>query len=553
MDEKIEKAIEPLLKMYEKIENDLLKIIASHFSLNEEFLNSDYWRIKKLEEMGLFNQEIVKYLAESTNKTEDEILKEFNKIGIDTIDMPKLESLFEDGVLKINPMVLKDNYTINNIIKLAYNELFGQFIELSQKIEKSTRNAYLNIVEEAYLKTTMGTHSYQEAIRESINDLSNSGITTLTYKTTDENGNIVGIRNYDIEGTVRREVLTSARKLSNDISMEVANELESEFVYLSEHLQCRPQHFDWQGTIIKRTDLIKVTRYGEIDGLAGINCRHYFEAYFGDARDSELKRFNKEECEKAYALSQHQRYLERGVRKWKRKAEMFKASDDNESYAKCKGKVKEWQLRVKDFAEENDLKRDFTKEYTINYNTSEVRIPNEEKTEVLIVKPELYKDLTQQLKNMKGNPNPIERRLNYSIDSDGNKRYDCFFEDDKELIDELECQKKLEEITGYKVYLNPKTYTQNKKTPDFWIKDTNELWDLKGIDGNAKEIIDNILNKACKSMQSENLILKQRDTIHEIEYLKSKLKYVFDNNHRKKIKQVILFDRNNNVIVYYKR
>ena len=48
MDEKIEKAIEPLIKMYEQIENDLLTKIASHFSINEEFLNSDHWRIKKL-------------------------------------------------------------------------------------------------------------------------------------------------------------------------------------------------------------------------------------------------------------------------------------------------------------------------------------------------------------------------------------------------------------------------------------------------------------------------------------------------------------------------
>ena len=36
--------------MYEKIENDLLELIASHFSIYEEFLNSDHWRIKKLEE-----------------------------------------------------------------------------------------------------------------------------------------------------------------------------------------------------------------------------------------------------------------------------------------------------------------------------------------------------------------------------------------------------------------------------------------------------------------------------------------------------------------------
>lgn len=363
MDEKIEKAIKPLLKMYEKIENDLLIQIASHFSINEEFLNSDYWRIKKLEEMGLFNQEVINYISRYSGKTDKEIKKALNRISIDTINMDKLNRLFEDEVLKINPNILINNYVIENIINTAYNELSNRFIEMSSKIEKSAREAYLNIIEEAYLKTSMGTHSYQETIRETINELSNKGINTLTYKTIDENGNIVGIRNYDIEGAIRRETLTASRQLSNNISMEVANELNSEYVYLSEHLQCRPQHFDWQGTIIKRDDLVKITDYGSITGLGGINCRHYFEAYFGDARGSDLKSFNKEDCNEAYKLSQHQRYLERGIRKWKRKAEMFKVSDDKEYYSKCKEKVREWQIRNKQFTEDNNLKRDYTREH----------------------------------------------------------------------------------------------------------------------------------------------------------------------------------------------
>lgn len=380
MDTKIEKAIEKLLVMYEKIENDLLVKIAGHFSVNDEFLNSDHWRIKKLEEMGLFNQNIIDYLSRETRKTKIEIKKALNQIGIDTINIDKLNKLFEDEVLKVNPKILYNNYTIKNIINTAYDELSNTLIQMSSKIEKGTREAYLSVVEDAYLKTSMGTHSYAESIRTSINDLSNKGIKVLTYKTTDESGNVIGIREYDIEGAVRREVLTASRQLNNAIAMETANELECEYLYLSEHLQCRPSHFDWQGTVIKRENLIKVTHYGEVDGLAGINCRHYFEPYFGDARDNELKHFNKEECTNAYNLSQHQRYLERGIRKWKRKAEMFKANDDLEAYTKCKDKVREWQLRNKQFTERNDLRRDYNREYVKENENKEFNQRIKEKT-----------------------------------------------------------------------------------------------------------------------------------------------------------------------------
>lgn len=363
LEAKVEKAIKPLLSMYEKIENDLLIKIASHFSFNGEFLNSDYWRIQKLDEMGLFNQDIIDYISRYAKVPSEEILKALEQIGIDTINLDNLNRLFEDEMLKINPNILINNYVIKNIINKSYNELNNTFIQMSDKIQKATREAYLNIVEEAYLKTSVGTHSYQEAIRSSIDKLSNKGLTILKYNTTDANGNIIGIRNYDIASTVRREVLTASRQLSNNISMEVAKELDCKYLYLSEHVRCRPDHFDWQGTIIRKEDLVPITDYGSITGLAGINCAHYFEPYFGDARGNDLKTISKEEATKEYNLSQKQRYLERGVRKWKRKNEMFKANGDTEAYNKSKTKLKIWQTRTKVFTEINSLKRDFTREY----------------------------------------------------------------------------------------------------------------------------------------------------------------------------------------------
>lgn len=362
-EELVNKAIKPLIEMYAKIESNLLSMIAEHFQMNAEFLNSDYWRIQKLEEMGLLNDEVIEYLAQYTDSTKEEILKALEEIGYDTFNINKLESAFENGKIKINPNILIENNTIQNIINSAYNELSNHFIELSNKILNSTRDAYLNVVEESYLKTSMGTHSYQEAIRESLNNLGNKGITTLTYTTTDDEGNVTGIRNYDVEGTVRRDILTGVRSLSNNINKTVVEELECEWVYLSEHLRCRPTHFDWQGTIIKYEDLGRVTRYGEVDGLAGINCAHYFEPYFGDARGDELKIISKEDATEQYNLSQQQRYLERGIRKWKRKVEIFKANGDIDAYGKSQNKVKEWQNRLSNFTKNNNLRRDYTREY----------------------------------------------------------------------------------------------------------------------------------------------------------------------------------------------
>lgn len=356
-----EEAIQKLIDIYSELETKLLDEIVKHFNYNEEFINSDYWRIEKLEELGLLNENIIEYIAKITNKTPAQIMKTLKTIGFDTLNMNNLNNAYKGGFLQIDPSVLIQNNTIDNLIEHSYNELSNRFIEISKKIENATRDAYLNVVEKTYIQTTAG-ESYQEAIRNALMDLGNKGITTLTYKTVDEEGNIVGIRNYDIEGSVRRELITATHNLTNEINKSIAEELEVEYLYLSEHIRCRPQHFPWQGTIIKRVDLIAVTKYGEVDGMGGPNCKHYPTPYFGNARGKELKKITLEEATEQYALSQQQRYLERGIRRWKRKQRIFEKAEDEEYYKKCKDKVKEWQLRNKEFTEKYNLRRDFSRE-----------------------------------------------------------------------------------------------------------------------------------------------------------------------------------------------
>lgn len=523
LEEKIEKAILPLIKMYEEIENDLLIKIASHFLHTGEFLNSDYWRIKKLDEMGFFNQEIIQYIAKYSNKTEEEILKALNQIEIDTLNFNNLNRLFEDGILKVNPRILSENYTIKNIINSAYNELSNRFIQMSRQIEESTRNAYLDIVEKAYLETTMGTHSYQESIRNAIDNLGNKGLTLLEYKITNDADDVIGIRHYDISSTVRREVLTASRQLSNNINMEIANELECEYLYLSEHIRCRPQHFDWQGTIIKREDLVPVTDYGSITGLAGINCAHYFEPYFGKARGNDLKIISKQEATKQYNLSQRQRYLERGVRKWKRKAEMFKANEDIDAYRKSRSKVKEWQLKVKNFTEENNLKRDYTREYV--KETSPFKISN-------------FKDVTQEWLENATPDSHVVQDMNYFETHDGIK----YYVDGKSVVLDYSLEEKnvadwLENTFGGEIYMVPRVNNPDSiSTPDYLFR--GEKYDLKEITGSSTRIIDNAIKG--KQKQAMNFILDITNSKSSKAELLKQAKAIYNSKGRVWVNRIIM-------------
>ena len=47
-----EEALKKLINMYSELETKLLDEIVKHFNINKEFINSDYWRAEKLEELG---------------------------------------------------------------------------------------------------------------------------------------------------------------------------------------------------------------------------------------------------------------------------------------------------------------------------------------------------------------------------------------------------------------------------------------------------------------------------------------------------------------------
>ncbi|MBR1377312.1 MAG: hypothetical protein IJ565_05855 [Bacilli bacterium] len=162
-----------------------------------------------------------------------------------------------------------------------------------------------------------------------------------------------------------------------------------------------------------------------------------------------------------------------------------------------------------------------------------------------------YIDLTDDIRKHSKSSDSIERRLIYAMDKDKNVYLDAYYDPRDIISEEIKYQKIMENKTGFKFFLNPKTHIQNVKTPDFWVKDTNELWDYKGIDGSSKNTIDNIMHKA--EYPTYNLILHQRKTNLDILYIVHEINRIFATGKRIKIKQVILLDKNDNVVLYYKR
>lgn len=551
IEDKIQNAIKPILSIYSKIELELIEKIAKHFNLNEEFINSDYWYFEKLKELGGLNNETLKLLEEYTGKTKQELLKAMKDIGISSIPVDQLNIATQKNAL-LNPETIINSVNIQNIIQYSYDEIEKSFLNLNKTIQEQVRKTYTDIITETYIKTNAGVCSYQEAILESLDKLGDKGISILTYQ--DKNGLI---KNYDVVGTVRRDLLVATRGLAGKVNEEVIKESGNHVIRVTNHFGARigdggedyTNHAWWQELQFfcwdydgkateeekKLPDFMKHCNYGDVRGIVGINCKHLFTVWYGSTKKEDLG-FTYDENKEQYEKTQQQRYLENGVRKWKRKQVIAKKVQDEEGYNKASLKTKEWQDRLNKFTKENDLKEDYTRQHVKGYKPVSI----EEKQ---------YIDITEEIiKKDKQNFKLIEQQ--YYIDENGNQ----YNVDGKYILlepteREKEVANMLGELYGGNIKIIPRiNEPKGIKTPDYIVK--NKRYDLKQIKGNGKYVIQG--NLKGKQKQADNFIIDITKSEINIEEAVKQIENIYSSKHFLWLDRIVLL-KDKEFLKIYKR
>lgn len=551
IENKIQNAVKPILSIYSKIELELIEKIAEHFKINEEFINSDYWYFEKLKELGGLNNEVIKLLAEYTERTKKELLRAMKDIGVSSVPVDQLNIATKKNAL-LNPETIINSVNIQNIIKHSYNEMEKSFLNLNNTIQEQVKQIYTDIITETYIKTNAGVCSYQEAILDSLDRLGDKGISILTYQ--DKNGNI---RNYDVVGTVRRDLLVATRGLAGKVNEEVIKESGNHIVRVTNHFGARTgdggenytNHAWWQEKQFfcwnydgkateeekKLPDFMEHCNYGDIRGIVGINCKHLFTVWYGSTKKEDLG-FTYDENKEEYEKSQKQRYLENGIRKWKRKQVIAKKSLDEEAYKKASLKTREWQDRLNTFTNENELKRDYTREHIKGYKASNIE---ESK----------YLDITEKTLN-NGNQQYKLKEQQYYIDEAGN-RYNV---DDKYVIlnpteREKEVANMLGSLYGGKIKIIPRiNEPKGIKTPDYMVG--NKRYDLKQIKGDGKYVIQG--NLKGKQKQADNFVIDITKSKMNTDEAIRQIKNIYNSKHFLWLDRIILL-RDKEFLKIYKR
>lgn len=371
-DKKINELIKPIIDIYDNLELEIVKDIANRFDNYDTLGGTLEWRLKKLDELGTFSNDMVELISEYTNKSKKEILQMLEEAQENTFNIDYLNKAYENGMIKVNPMKVLKSPAFENIISNSYKELNKTFRMINTKALENVNQSYMDIINTAYVEVASGVFDYQSSIKRALNKMAEKGIKCASYERKD--GTIV---KYSLQGTIKRDIVTAIIQTACRSSMKMCEELDAEYVEVTSHLGARTgdgvnpitNHAHWQGKVYKLKGSDKYdnfytsTGYGDILGLGGVNCRHNFYPYFPGIDEPSQPHYDEEENKKEYERQQKLNRLNRKKQQQNRIKEVAIHNEDKDQIKEINKEIKKIDNEVKNV---DEVKLTDNEQYALN-------------------------------------------------------------------------------------------------------------------------------------------------------------------------------------------
>lgn len=218
--------------------------------------------------------------------------------------------------------------------------------------------SYQKELDYALLKVVSGTFTYDQAVKDCVHRLAQSGLRSIDYS----NG-----KSYQLDTAVRMSIRTGCSQIAGKIMEENLKSTGQDLVITSQHMGSRPEHIAWQNKVFsysgkskKYPDFFKETGYGTVTGLKGVNCTHDFYPFWDgvsvipeNIKEPDPVMINGKEYT-YYQCTQKQRSMERDIRALKREISANEALGMKS--AELRSKLRQKTKEYKQFSDSANLK-----------------------------------------------------------------------------------------------------------------------------------------------------------------------------------------------------
>lgn len=342
--------------VFAEMEQELIKSFKRNMHKYAD--TSDMWQAMKMKDLENYRREMAREIDKATRKAKrlsKLILKDEFLAGADKVD-----AFMKQFNLVIKPTSADDFFRLNRRkLNAMLEAVYGDLDNAAHAIYRQMDDVYRQTLFKAEIAKNSGVYSSEQAIDIATKDFLEKGIDCIVYK----NGAHVNIASY------AEMVLRTSGKRANMMAEGARNqEWGVTTIKITQHGSTCPLCSPWQGRVLiddvysggKASDgNYPLLSYAMNEGLFHPNCRHGSGTYF-EGISNAPEPLNQAEVEEKYKKEQEQRYNERKIREWKRKAN---GSMDEGNRRKAEEKVKYWQARQRQLMGDNDwLRRNYSRE-----------------------------------------------------------------------------------------------------------------------------------------------------------------------------------------------
>jgi len=380
----IEVAPSEIVQLLQRLQNWTISDIARRIRKNGYITSSAEYRLTQASEVRLFDvsfREELRKILGITNQQIDALFAEAAQAGY-IYD----KRVFQEHGIAYIPF--SENYALQRLIRTISEQTQGQMINMTRSLGfavktplglvfKPVAKFYQEELDLAMTKILTGTETADQAIRQAVKKMTESGLRTVDYSTGHSDR---------IDVAARRAVMSGLRDATNAQSEFNAQQMSLTTFELSWHGGHRPNH-RWGGRRYDTTGrLYPVERrlyelYPGPDGSVGtpedFNCYHIKYAVFPDTpptySDEQLRAMEAKELEvrvfqdKAYnswEARKMQRKMERAMRLSRSKIAGYEGGMLPEELWEAKTKYTLQRSLYKNFSEAMDIPTEFNRVYT---------------------------------------------------------------------------------------------------------------------------------------------------------------------------------------------
>ena len=560
--EDMEKLPKPLERLMSDLEMNIMAEIVDRIKDTKKITPAINYLVSRVYDIGVDKQRIKDVIDDAlidVNESVDKVYREALRL-----DYARNNDIYKSVGKDIKP------YSENKWLQQLSNTIRGH---TKGSIENITKTTGFNIIrngqkifaplerylteslDKAMMNVTIGSKTYTEAINETVDEMTKSGLRTVDYASG---------RRDRIDVAVRRAILTGVSQLTSSITEQNMKELDTDYAEVDWHLGARntgigfENHQSWQGKVYSKSQLKTICGFGDMLGLHGINCRHIIFPFIpGISKrkytDEWLEEQNRKENEKkdykgkefdTYEASQRQRLLERTIRKYKQDIKLLeRAEADKDIITLKRAKLKAVEREYVDFSKAMGLKQQGERLRVSNvYNSSEKSPLN---TNIK------YKDVTSEWKKVKENEVKDVKDL-----AEWKHNGEVYKVDGKHVVldykkEEFNIAKIIAEKYGKEVFMVPRVNEPaGISTPDYRINGEN--YDLKTISKDAtNNTVFNRIQKAKK--QSNNFILDLSNCTLDDSIIQSQIEKIYTSIGTKHANKVVLIKDSDVIKAFIKK